>query len=287
MAEVLSTVAKKVVKVPLDRIMVTTYVRTVRDQDRTNFFLEILRAGGKLDPGEITDDYQLVDGRTRLAALDQFGATEMEMIFVGILTTEEIIFRGIEANIGGALPPSNHDYEHTIKALLKEKTSRKIIMERLIGKGLPKKFVSHMIDQAQTHMNKDNIRKAVTAILEGGLTLTQAAKEFGADEDSVRKELGRKATSETDVIGEISEEFGQMKSVLSQGASKYVQKITYYGKKMVPLFTDNVPTKRESKEILDFLYAQKKRLNSNLDDLIDRLKKANPDYKESDEKKEL
>lgn len=286
MAEVLSPISKKVVKVPLDRIMVTTYVRTARDQERVNFFLEVLKGGGKLDPGQITDDYQLVDGRTRLAALDQFGATEMEMIFLGILTPEEIIFRGIEANMGGALPPSNHDYEHTIKALLKEKTSRKIIMERLVGKGLPKKFVSHMIDQAQTHMNKDNIRKAVAAILGGGLTLSQAAGKFDADEDSVRKELGRKATSETDPVGEISEEFGQMKSVLSQGASKYVQKITYYGKKLIPLFADNVPTKKESKEILDFLKAQKKRLNSNIDDLVDRLKKADPDYKESDESKE-
>ncbi len=260
----------KKIMVSLDQLRQTTNVRVSLDQERVEWFVNILQAGGETEPGLITDDFQIIDGRTRLAAYEICKRTEMPMIKKGMLSKEEIIFLATEANFGGPKPPTTSDMNFTIVLLLKSGVKRKAIVERF-SQFIPSKFVSKMIDDAGKQIVSESMRKARLAVSKG-TSIQAAAKEFDVNEIALEKAI---SGIDTDGPKPSHDEVSQMKSGIKQETKGYVRSVvSYRGARFTKFVGDGVFSPKEIESMKHFLELERDKVVNNYNNLLTRIENA-------------
>jgi len=266
----------KIIMVCLDQLIQTVNVRVALDQERVAWFVAILNAGGDTEPAWITDDNQIIDGRTRLAAYELCNKKEMPVIKKGMLSEEEITYMAIEANFGGPKPPSITDVNFTIISLLKGGEKRKNIVERF-SKFIPAKFVSNMVDESEKQIRSELMRKARIAVSKGK-SIKGAAEEYNVSEIALGKAIAGK---DDDAPKASNHEMTQTKSAIHQHTKDYVKKaFTYKGARFTKFAADGVFTSEEINSMLSFLNTEKESLVKNFETLILRIKNTQKNTKE-------
>jgi hypothetical protein len=166
--------------IPLANIVNKFDVRVALDQDRVIQFAGMYEAGLELPPIRVVkldeDTYAFVDGRHRAAGRGYLGLTDVEAIVSnGSLRDDpvELYAQALEANWGGAKPPTREDITHTLVRMLEAGAQRSVIYERLSF--LPKGAARAYLADAHSKISRRRIGKALDAISDG-LTVEEAAK---------------------------------------------------------------------------------------------------------------
>lgn len=171
------------VTVKLDGLKLNLFVRARLDEDHALYLAELLEGGVELPPILITEDKQVVEGRHRIEAHQLLNRTEIKAQVIGVSDETELIGMAYKANVGGSLPPTADDTEHTVMLLLQRGQSKKSIAELL---GLPANMARRYVDEVKSRMNRAQLQQAVDAIAGEGLTIAKAADKYGVDPEKIK-----------------------------------------------------------------------------------------------------
>jgi hypothetical protein len=220
----------KVVLLPLATIFNKFDVRLELDQDRVIQFAAIYESQGDdaLPPIEVVaideDTYAFIDGRTRAAARAYIDLTTVPAIVRnGNLRDDPaaLYARALEANWGGAKPPTRADIEHTILRMLEAGVSRTEVKEILVF--LPQGSLRAYLANALSTLSKRRIGRALDAINEGA-TIEQAARQNQLKGETLKDivagkkgQWGKSRTSEVEIITEVKSYISRISSTPSKG----------------------------------------------------------------------
>ena len=130
--------SKKIFTVKISELQINTYVRKEINQDHALMLALLLENKVKLPPIQVTSALIVIDGRHRIEAHQINNLAEIEVELVDIRDENELIAAAYRANMGGSLPPTPQDTEHTVRTLLDRGMPKKDIPDSL---GLPVNMV--------------------------------------------------------------------------------------------------------------------------------------------------
>lgn len=172
--------------VAIKDLQMNLFVRKALDQDHALYLAELLENGVKLPPIRITRERAVIDGRHRIEAHELNKRTEIDAEVVDVESETEIISEAYKANLGGSLPPSPQDTEHTVMLLLERGEAKKRIGVLL---GLPAGMARRYVNDVQSKIARSKLQRAAAAVTDGGLTVAKAAEQYGVDLDKLKEVL--------------------------------------------------------------------------------------------------
>lgn len=188
---------EKIDLIPLSQIVNKFDVRVALDQDRVLQFAGLYEGGADLPPVKVVrldeDSYAYIDGRTRGAARAYLNWPDVEAIVCNGSLREnpiELFAEALEANWGGAKPPTREDISHTIVRMMELGATQKSIRERLTF--LPGGAANAYIAWAKAVLNKRRMSKALDAVAEDGLSVASAAEMFKLKPELLKKAISGK-----------------------------------------------------------------------------------------------
>lgn len=172
--------------VALKDLRTNLFVRQALNPDHALFLAELIENGVELPPIRITRERVVIDGRHRIEAHELNNRVEIRAEIVDVGTESELIAEAYKANIGGSLPPTPQDTEHTIMLLLERGEAMKRIGDLL---GLPAGMARKYINSVKSKTSRQKLMKAAAAITDGGLTVAKAAEQYEVDADALKQVL--------------------------------------------------------------------------------------------------
>ncbi len=204
---------KKMVTVLLKDLQKNLFVRQALNQEHALYLGELLENGVKLPPIRITREGIVIDGRHRIEAYELNGRTEIEAEVVEVRSENEMIAEAYKANIGGSLPPTQQDTEHTILLLLERNETIKEIARLLaLPPSLTRKYVGNVKSKAM----RQKLMKAAAAVTDGGLTVPKAAEQYEVEVDKLRAFISPGPRSPKNGISDIMRNLTKTHRSLSQ-----------------------------------------------------------------------
>lgn len=231
-------------KKKISEINITFFVREVPDKTRIQFFVDRRTAGETLEAVEVDPTTgELIDGRTRIAAAEIFGDTEIDVIYKKYPDRESRIGAALAANAGGALPPSPKDIQHVVECLLGMRLSRKRIIEIVsTSLGVSPEFMRNSISRVMDKLKMIQVNKAVAAVGGGEITMQKAAEEFGVDIEMIKTAMGVKKNKVNHKISQLL----ALKNITSGASRSIGAKLKY----LQNLVTEGEMTKDDAVEII-------------------------------------
>lgn len=213
MAKAAQATYKKVfsVKDLVDKV----FVRTKRDDDRAEFFIELYMAKpGSIPPPLVTEEGEIIDGRNRIHALRIMEQETIECEVVrGHLTMADMIAMAFNANVSTApLPPTVDDCVYVVEQLIASGVGPRRMP--LMLPSIPLELLKKYMKAARAKIEKRKVRAALADLAEGGMSLAAAAQRHGVDVDKVKREFQRQS-------GEIEREKASHKAKWSRVGSMF------------------------------------------------------------------
>ncbi len=181
----------------LDQISNQFDVRTKLSEDRVLQFMSMYEAGTDLPPVllvQLTEDsYAYLDGRHRGAARSYLNLPDVPAVIRPSTLPDsplELLAVALEANCGGAQPPTRDDITHTITRMLEAGASQTAVRDRL--QFLPAGACRAYIASARSTITKRRIAKALDDIETGGVSIDEAARRRGLKTEQLRDVIAGK-----------------------------------------------------------------------------------------------
>ncbi len=213
----------KIVRVKIEELDRNLFVRKSLDQDHALHLAELIEGGVKLPPITITAKKVLVDGRHRVEAHEVNNLTEIDAEVVEFANDSEMIAAAFRANLGGSLPPTSQDIEHTVMVLLERRVSQKHIMETL---GLPTAMTRRYIQEVNSRMTRQKLQEAADGVAYQGLTVIKAAEQFGVNPDRLKETLsGNRKKQKKGQMQEIKRNFTKRYRSLGSGNAAALRRL--------------------------------------------------------------
>jgi len=243
----------KLKTIKLSEIQRSYFVRTTINEAHALFLAELYESGVAVPPITVTaDTLTLVDGRHRLTAMELALRKEAEVEIVPEMTSDELIAAAFTANLGGSLPPTRDDIEHTIELLMDQGKNRKEIVDLLSASaknkaGIPASLMRTYVGKVQSNIFHRAMRRAVLAVVDGGLTVEQAAIKYAVDREKLRDEIRGKKKK--------SKEFGarEIKSGLSQKFKSNSQVVASLYRKLMDRYKDGEVNAEQIRDVADYI----------------------------------
>lgn len=254
------------VKIPLDQLTVSFYVRKGQDEDRVQQFGLMFIDGADLGPLIVNSHNEIIDGRHRFAALKAIEATEADCEIRQYVNHTEEMVAAFAANLGGAMPPTTEDFHFVINKLMDLGLKRIAIQHRfpMIPKGVLRKY----FDDVQSKRNHASMGKARLAVSEGKMKVEEAAAEYGVDVDRLKALLS--GAKRNNAAG--SRDLHDIKVELS----KRHKALSGFIKKMIEVqmakYEDGETTAETIEEIFSQIERARKRSGHMIDDLVSRFR---------------
>jgi ParB-like chromosome segregation protein Spo0J len=246
--------------VAIVELKVNLFVRKSLNQDHVLYLAELLEAGIKLPAIIITPDGRIIDGRHRIEAYDLWGKKEVPAVVRNLTDDSEIISEAYRCNVGGALPPTKEDTEHTVKLLLESGTPQTRIAEAL---GLPISIARNYIASIKSRQARAKISRAVVAVTDGGLTAAKAAVEHNVDIDKLREALSGKKRKKKWGVDEMKRTFtSSYRSLSSKNAGAI--------RRLFEKYEDGDVTAKQVEALLKHLENLQRKATRNLADWASR-----------------
>ena len=179
-------------------LQLNLFVRTSLNEDHVLYLAALIEAGVQLPPIKITMDMVVVDGRHRIEAYELNGRDEIEAEIVKITDETAIIGEAYKANVGGSLPPTQQDTEHTIRLLLDRNETIKNIASVL---ALPPSMARKYVTSVKSKMARQKLMQARDAVAHGGITVSVAAEKYSVEADKLKEILGGGKRKAKGVVG--------------------------------------------------------------------------------------
>lgn len=230
---------------PRSEIKENLFVRTQLNPDHVLYLAGLIENGVKLPPIKITREGVIIDGRHRFDAYNYITKppAELECEVVEVEDEADMISKAYLANVGGSLPPTTNDTEHTIKLLLERNEPQKNIAALL---GLPLSLAKKYVQNVSSKISRQKMQHAMAAVGEENMTIAQAAEKFGVDFEKLKNVVtGRRRKSKKGLADLQSEVTRIFKSKNSKTAAIL--------KKLSEMFEDGDVTPKDVDEILEHI----------------------------------
>jgi len=214
-----ATTQRGVIEVSMDDLDVSFWVRLKPDPDRVLYLAELMDNGVEIDPIVVwlkqeTNKYVVRDGRHRIEAARFLDRTSIKCKVVPApKNSAEEISLAYQANLGGALPPTKEDTEHTVRLLLAEGVAGRDIAKLL---PLPPSLAKRYVDNVASKIGKARLRQAIEAVADGEMSAPAAAQKYNVNLDVLRKELGGRKKKGKAAAAQIIRNIGSQYRSLSQ-----------------------------------------------------------------------
>ncbi len=251
--------------VAIKDLQINLFVRQALNEDRALQFAEFIHNGGKLPPIKITSERVVIDGRHRIEAYMLDYRTEIEAEVVDIGDEIELIVQAYKANVGGSLPPTQADTEHTIMMLLERGEAKKRIAELL---GLPAGMARRDVSEGQSKASRTKLQRAAAAITDGGLTVAKAAEQYDVDPDKLKEVLSGRRRKHKHGVAEVQR--GLTKTYKSLGSKNAALMRSLFEK-----HEDGDVTERQVRDIFSHIEGLQKKSARSLSDWKKRFDAAN------------
>lgn len=246
--------------------METFVVRIELNQEHVSYLKSLAESGIELAPLRLSDgDNELIDGRHRLAAYRAMNQTVVFGEFKTYDSSADKIIDALRSNVGGSLPPTSADISHVMQMLLTAGESRKSIIEKISTQvGFPARLVKNHLDYVQSNLHKSRLKKAMSAVVNQGKTVPEAAAEHGVKLETLQANLkvkgdGEKTVSVNQLKSHLSVNFNKLNSVFGQNLSRLVRDLS-----------DGVTSQEEVLEVIGHVAKLVKRLNHRHEEWIKR-----------------
>lgn len=239
---------------PISEIKVNLFVRTALNDDHAIMLAQLLQNGVELPAIKITPDGTIIDGRHRLEAHDTCGHKEIACEVVEVKDEIEMISLAFQANLGGSLPPSTQDTEHTIKLLLERNEPQKNIAALL---NLPPSMAKAYVKNVQSKISRQKMQRAVAAVTDGGQNVVQAAEEQGIDPERLKEVISGKRRQSKRGVAELQ---GEISTVFRSKSSKTASIL----KRLFDMYEDGDVTHKQVEDIITHI----KNLNGRADRVV-------------------
>lgn len=180
--------SNRIVHVPIEALNTEVFVRCSLNQDHALMLAELIANGVELPPILVTADLVVIDGRHRIEAHQLNDLTEIKAEIIEIKDEKELIALAFKANMGGALPPSPRDMEHTVSLLFERGLPKSKIGTML---GLPAGMARNLVNSVQTKMDRAKMNQVINEIMEGNITAKKAAEKYNVDLDKIKQSMGK------------------------------------------------------------------------------------------------
>lgn len=228
-------------KVKIKELKMNLFVRKALNQDHAIYLGELLESGQQLPPIKINPEKIVIDGRHRIEAHELAGRDEIDAEVLDFHSEAELIAEAYKANVGGALPPTREDTEHTIMVLLEKEVPKRQIAEML---AIPPSMARKYVNEVQSKMKRATLQKAVDAVAHGGLNVPKAAEQYSVDEDALREVLSGTRRKNKKGLPDIKRE-------LTRQFKSSGQKTAAVLRKLSDKLEDSDVTPKQVREILD------------------------------------
>ena len=172
----------KSTKIKIEDIKINFFVRTGLNLENIRYLRDLYESDNPVDPIKVVPLenenklYELIDGRHRIEAAKEAGFLTIQAeVLSKDLDQKTKILSAVKANIGGALPQTLADFEHSIELLINLKLSRKEILNSF---PLPLQITAKYYKQTHDKIYKKTVRQAVDEILKGKISANEACKKF-------------------------------------------------------------------------------------------------------------
>jgi len=182
----------------------------------------------------------LIDGRHRIAANEAVGNTEIEAEVEEVKDEADLITKAYVANMGGPLPPTQEDTEHTIELLLDRGVAQTQIARYL---NLPVSMARKYVTKVKSAMEQKKLRRAADSVTESGMTVMAAAEKHSVDHVKLRAMLRGSRRKQKQGLPEI-------KRLLSTLFNSHGKKVTNAVKRATDMFEDGDVTARQVQEMI-------------------------------------
>ena len=259
---------KRIVTLQLNQIQENFMVRVELNRDHVDHLKDLIGAGVVLDPILVSEeDKELIDGRHRKAAYLEMAFKEVECEARNFASDADKIVEALRCNVGGSLPPTHADVNHTMQILLASGATRKTIIEIVSERiGFPPKLIARHLDEVQSNMAKARLKKAAYAVVNDGKTVHEAAAEQGVNLETLRRRL--KADGETD--DDRATSVNQAKSYLSTSFASLQHSQGQVLSKVLRELKDGLISPEESQILIDHVKKLTLRLNRHHDEWVKR-----------------
>lgn len=174
-------------KVKLADLGRNLFVREALNDDHSLYLGQLIESGVKLPPIQITADNELVDGRHRVEAYSLNYITEVMAEVVEVGSETELIAAAYVANVGGSLPPTTMDTEHTVSLLIDHKATIAEIADLL---RLPAAMARKFVNSVKSKKSRAKIVAAAADVTENNMTVAKAAEKHDVDPAKLKNFLG-------------------------------------------------------------------------------------------------
>ena len=196
----LSTVRKmkgdtKIITVPRKDLMNEFFVRTELNLDYVTQLGCSILDGAEVYPPLICrksdGSLVIVDGRNRLAAMDQvYGNLDYTLrceLIIADLSKGDMLTLGMSMNMGGQTNPTTNDIYKFINQCFDERVPRIVIINRL---PIPKRTATKYVKYVEDERHKAQVRRAVAATKNPDYqskSMEEIAKQFGITSEALQK----------------------------------------------------------------------------------------------------
>lgn len=201
----------KIIVVKLSDLKKDFYIREKLVEEHWFLMAELMDAGVKFPPIEITEDRNVEEGRHRIRAAEYLGRETIEAVIVPDKGELESVSHSLEVNYGGSLPPTTEDLIHTFTYLIQKSIPREKIIQQF-SKFIPKSVVGTYFQKASSNVTNKRVYEAINLIKENGLDIHEAAKKVGLKSIAqIKNEIDRR-------LGDIKPKIPNFKAIF---ASKF------------------------------------------------------------------
>lgn len=257
--------AAKVVLLAIKDLHSKLFVRVGLNQDHALYLAELMEGGVKFPPIKVTSDLMVIDGRHRIEAYELNNRSHIEAEIINIDEQRDIIAEAYKANVGGALPPTKDDTEHTISLLLDCGESMKRIGELL---GLPSAMARKYANSVKSKVARQKLMNAATAVTDSGLTMAKAAEQYGVDPDKLKDVLTGRRKRQKEGVGEIQRN-------ITRSYKSLAQKNAILVRSLIEKHEDGDVTESQVREIFAHIEQLQKRATRAISDWKKRFETGN------------
>lgn len=240
--------------IKLKDLQTNLFVRRALNHDHVLFLAELIENGVKLPPIKITREGTVVDGRHRIEAHELNNLDEIAFDYEDADSEIELIAKAYQSNIGGSLPPTPQDTEHTVMLLLERGEAMKRIGDLL---GLPAGMARRYVAEVKSKTARAKLQRAVAAVTDGGLTVTRAAEQYDVDHGKLKEALsGRKR--------EVKWGIAEVQRNLTKSYRSAAQKNAALIRGLLEKYEDGDVTSRQVRDIIRHIEQLQKRANRSI-----------------------
>lgn len=249
-------------KVLLSELRTTFFTRVAINEERVVTLTDLYEGGATIKPIIISNKNEIIDGRHRTEAMRRLGILDTLAYISKTDSATDNILESVRANLGGSLPPTQADFEHTIEMLLNQGMKKGEIMAHFpLIKETTAKYYKNVINR----LHKKQIDLALDRVVHGNMSIQDAATKYKVNFEELQGLMSTRRERSAESIlgmtlGHVEQRVRSLSQMFSKGSAA-----------MMAQYRDNTIDADELKKFRDRVRESSKRIARGGESVVARI----------------